>query len=191
MKRVISLIGLSAWALLLNCCVVQNEVKLWNRSIPEEEKIPIMTRTTGKLTFQKSKHSVVATIKCPDWPWFEMKATWPDAAPFIEQADVEVMEEKWLGGERLVALVISNGKTVYDASICEKHQVPMARKDASYAEGRDYPVKEGTATPKLFPNAGVYYLYGCGSGLTPTVWRCPACYEGFELWTKRLGISEF
>jgi len=173
---------------LLNCCMVQSDVKLWNRSLPEEEKIPVLTKTTGKLTFQKSKHSAVATIKCPDWPWHEMKISWPDGAPSIEQADVEVMEEKWLGGGRIVARVTLHGKIVYDASICEKHRVPMVRRNKLYADGREYPVKVGTASHKQFPNAGIGYLYGCGSGLTPTVWRCPVCYEGFNRWSKRLGI---
>ena len=97
MKRIIPLIKLFTFTLLLNCCAENSEVKLWNRFLSDEKKIPVLTKTTGKITFQESKHSVVAKIVCPDWPWYEMKVTWPDGAPRIGQADMEVMEEKWMG----------------------------------------------------------------------------------------------
>lgn len=190
MKPLVMILCLSAFLPILNCCVGNRDVKLWNRHLSEEERIPVLTKTTGKLTYQKTENSVVATIVCPDWPWYDMKVNWPDGAPRIEQADMEVIEEKWMGGGRLIARVISDGKTLYDASICEKHHVPMVRRNMRYADGGEYPIRQGTSRPALFPNAGIEFLYGCNSGLTPSVWRCQVCYEGFEKWTKRLGVSE-
>jgi hypothetical protein len=191
MKPLILILSFSIFApLLLNCCVGDSEVKLWNRHLSEEERIPVLTKTSGKLTYQKSKDSVIATIVCPNWPWYDMKANWPEGAPLLDQADVEVIEEKWMGGGRLVGRVISNGKTLYDASICEKHNVSMVRRNPIPADAQDYPDKAEATSYKHFPNAGIQYHYGCNSGLTPSVWRCQVCYEGFERWTKRLGISE-
>ena len=190
MNHFIPILCLTALLPLLNCCVGQRDDKLWFRHLSEEERIPVLTKTTGELAFQESKDSVVATIKCPDWPWYEFKVNWPVGAPRIAHADLEVMEEKWMGGGRLVGRVISNGKTLYDASICEKHQVPMVRRNMRYADGGEYPIRQGTSSPALYPNAGIEFLYGCNSGLTPSVWSCPVCYDGFERWTKRLGISE-
>ncbi len=190
MKRLILILSLSTFSLLLSGCVGKSERELRNRSLPDEQKIPVVIKTRGTLTFKTLDHLVVATIMCPKWPWYSTEVTWPAGAPRIEQADLEVIDEKWMGGGRLVFRVLSGGKTLYDASICEKHQVPMARRDVMSAYGCEYPVQFRDRTPQSYPNAGVEYEFGCNGGMRPTVWRCPSCYEEFDRGRKRLGISD-
>lgn len=187
MKRFLLTLSLSAFVPLLSSCVGKSESELWN-TLPGKNPVPVLIRTSGKLTFQKAKDSVVAKIVCPNWPWFEMTITWPDGNPRIGQADMEIIEEKWLGGDRQVVRVFSGEKTVYDASICEKHQVPMVREDVENFDVGSNPDRYLAVSQKAFPNDGKdYYLsgYGCGSGLTKRVWRCPSCYEASERWMKR------
>ncbi|BCU78674.1 hypothetical protein llg_33890 [Luteolibacter sp. LG18] len=172
--------------LIFSSCAGKSERELWN-TLPGKNPVPVLIKTSGKLTFQKSKDSVVATIVCPNWPWFEMTVIWPAGNPRIGQADMVVMEEKWLGGGREVVRVFSSGKTIYDASICEKHQIPMARVEVENFDVGSNPARYQVASQKAFPNDGKdYYLsgYGCGSGLTKRVWRCPSCYEASKRWME-------
>ena len=81
---------------------------------------------------------------------------------------MEIIEEKWLGGGREVVRVFSSGKTVYDASICEKHHLPMDRVNVENFNVGSNPAPYQAASHKAFPNDGKdYYLsgYGCDSGL--------------------------
>ena len=167
-------------------------MELWN-TLPGKNPVPVLIRTNGKLTYQKSKDSVDAKVVCSNWPWYEMTVTWPDDAPRIGEADMEILEEKWLGGGRQVARVFASGKTVYDATICEKHRVPMTREVVGSFNVGSNPDRYLAASKKEFPHDGMgYYLngYGCGSGLPQRGWRCPACYVTAERWIERHGISE-
>lgn len=190
MNRLALILSLFACSTLLNCSTVDHEIYLRNRVLPPEQEIPDIVKTKGKITYDKSDDPVVAKITVRKWSWFETKVNWPNDAPYVEEADVEIMDEKWLGGEILVLHVIHEGKTIYDATICEKHKVKMTRTDRYHADGLKYPVSYGTSGPKQYPNSGVVFDYGCASGLNPKVWRCSACHDDFQRWTKRLGISE-
>ncbi len=188
MKRLLLILSLSAVASLLNGCVGKSDEDWRRTDVPEEKRFPVIVRTSGKLTFQKSKSSVVATINCPERQ--AMAVTWPDGAPRVEQGEVEILIERWQGGETLPLRVISNGKTVYDATLCGRHHVHMARKTEDGCDGGEYPDSYFKQTRKtLWPNDGKSYLL-CGSGIRWTVWRCPTCYEAAERWRKRHGISD-
>ena len=189
MKRLLLILCLSAFALLLNSCVGKSDEDLRRTDVPEEKRVPVVIRSSGKLTFQKLKDSVVATIHRPGQP--TVSVPWPEGVACDEQAEVETLDEKWQGGGTFLLRVISNGKTVHDASLCEKHHVQMVRQVEQVVDGGEYPDSQfnGKGHPKAFPNDGKAYLL-CGSGIRWTVWRCPSCYEGSERWKKRLGISD-
>ena len=192
MKNFILILSLSAFVPLLSSCLGPSETDRWT-TLPGQNPVTVLIRTSGTLKYQKSKESVEAKVVCPNWPWYEMTVTWPEDARRIGQADMEIMEEKWLGGGMLVVRVFSNGRTVYDGSICEKHHVPMARANVGNFEVGSSPDRYLAASKRAFPNAGMdYYLsgFGCDSGLTERVWRCSSCHEAFERWMKLHGISD-
>ncbi len=175
-------------ALFLSSCVFKSDEDLRRTYLPEEKRVPVLIKTSGKLTYQQLKGSDIAIVQCPRQP--TMSVYWPDGVAHLEQADVEILDEKWEGGKRLILRVISNGKTLYDASICDLHHVPMLRREEQGVDGGEYPdslFEDGE--PKLFKNDGKVYLL-CGSGIRHTVWRCPTCYEASERWRKRHGISD-
>ncbi len=187
MKRLFLILSLVAFTPLLNSCVGKSDEDLRRTYLPEEKRVPVVIRSSGKLTFQRLKHSIVATIHRSDQPTISIP--WPEGVPCDEQAEVETLDEKWQGGKTFLLRVNSNGKTVHDASLCEKHHVQMVRQVEQVVDGGEYPQSQfEDGHPKLFPNDGKAYLL-CGSGIRWTVWRCPSCYEGSERWRKRLGIS--
>ena len=178
-----------AWvALSLSSCALKSDEDLRRTYLPEEKRVPVLIEISGKLTYQTLTGSVIAIVQCPNQP--TMSVYWPDKVAHVAQADVEILDEKWEGGNRLILRVISNGKTLYDASICELHDVPMLRRQEQGVDGGEYPdslFEDGE--PKLFKNDGKVYLL-CGSGIRYTVWRCPTCYEASERWRKRHGIPD-
>jgi hypothetical protein len=174
-------------ALFLSGCAVKSDDDLRRTYLPEDQRVPVLIKTSGKLTYQTLEGSDIAIVQCRLQP--TMLVQWPDGVDQVEQADVEILDEKWEGGKRLILRVILNGKALYDASICELHHVPMLRRQEQGVDGGEYPdslFEDGE--PKLFKNDGKVYLL-CGSGIRYTVWRCPTCYEASERWRKRHGIS--
>lgn len=131
---------------------------------------------------------MIAIIQCPDQS--TMSVEWPDGVARVKQAEVEILDEKWLGGRRVLLRVISNGKTLYDASVCGLHHVTMERREEQGVDGGEYPDSFfERVRPKSFKNDGKVYLL-CGSGIRHTVWRCPTCYDASERWRKRHGFPE-
>ncbi len=188
-RHFIVLASCACVALLLSSCAFKSDEDLRRTYLPEEKRVPVLIKTSGTLTYQTLKGSVIAIVQCPDQP--TMSVYWSDKVAHVEQADVEILDEKWEGGKRLILRVISNGKILYDASICDLHHVPMIRREEQGVDGGNYPrwFFANKLRLKLFRNDGKAYLM-CGSGIRHTVWRCPTCYEASERWRKRHGISD-
>lgn len=188
MKRLRLILSLCAFAPLLNSGAGRSDEDLRRTYLPEEKRVPVVIRSSGKLTFQKSKSPVVAAINCPEWQ--AMAVTWPDGAPRVEQGgESRSQSREGRGGETLPLRVISKGMTVYDATLCKRHHVHMARKTEDGRDGGKCSDSYFKQTRKpLWPNDGKACLL-CGSGIRWTVWRCPSCYEGSERGRKLHGIS--
>lgn len=187
-RHLIAIAGCAWFVLLMSGCVMKSDDDLRRTYLPEEKRVPLLIETSGTLTYQTLEGSNIAIVKCSDQP--TMSVEWPAGVDQVEQADIEILDEKWEGGKRLILRVIANGKTLYDASVCELHHVPMIRREEQGVDGGEYPDSFfKSIRPKRFKNDGKAYLF-CGSGIRHTVWRCPSCYEASERWRKRHGIPK-
>jgi hypothetical protein len=185
------ILSLSAFTTLLNSCVGKSDEELRRTHVPEENRVPVLIRSGGKVTFEKTEGHFGVVITIHRRGQSTISARWPEGVPYDEQAEVEILDEKWEEGQTLVVRVISNGKCVYDASLCKLHHVLMERRDIKNDSVCYYPSSyfNHNGEPKLFPNDGRVYEV-CHAGPIFTTWRCPVCYEGSERWRKRFGISD-
>lgn len=157
---------------------------------------------TGKTELRISGESVRVSIQGLGTGDFK-GIYWPKSAPNPTTLDssvpwrFELLEQSGGIRERLqwseypeILRVTIQGKTVFDASVCEVHQLPMVRviETADEFAGRRMPQSFQQARTQ-FPHSGTDFPVCTFLANSTLTWRCTECAASVRMWCHKHALN--
>ncbi len=189
-------------ALLLFSCADLPQPRRHDRVNHGKDYSESRHEVTGKISFRKvDGYGLTATLQ-PDGRENAVAVIWPDTSARPAAIDLSKTYEfgflekrtRRPGGgddqvEKELVRIMDGSKTLYDASVCAVHRLPMEREEEQtvsmdpYVGHPSYFRKDGDRRPRRWPNDGKAYL-PCDAGVRHLRWRCPECQRLSEAWRE-------